>query len=72
MAFGPAVALLDEDPILALLTEADVAVLGVSAGDVAAELSALVRFRLMGLPAGSAAAGNAARALFDHGRVKRL
>ncbi len=62
-AFGPAVALLDEDPIVALLTEADLAY-GV---DVAAGLSALQRYRLMGLPVGSAA-GDAVRLLFDHGR----
>lgn len=40
--------------------------LGVSAAGVAAGLGAMERFRVLGLPAGSAA-GDAARALFDHG-----
>jgi Homeodomain-like domain len=52
------------DPILSLLTEADMAHLHVEAADVAAGLDALTRYRMMGLPPGSAA-GDAARALFD-------
>ena len=65
---GSAVAAVDTvDPILLLLTEADSAHLGFSADDVAAGLSMLERYRVLGLPSGSAA-GEAARALFDHGR----
>jgi hypothetical protein len=56
-----------DDPIVALLSESDMARLAVSARDVAGRLSVLDRYRLFGLPAGSAA-GDAARALFDHGR----
>jgi lambda repressor-like predicted transcriptional regulator len=52
------------DPVVALLTNDDLAHLGVSAGDV---LNALDRYRFLGLPEGSAA-GDAARRLFDHGR----
>jgi hypothetical protein len=58
------------DPIVELLTPADLARLGVSAADVAAgesELSMLDRYRFLGLPQASAA-GEAARDLFDHGR----
>jgi transcriptional regulator with XRE-family HTH domain len=55
------------DPIVALLTEQDLAHLGVSAADVSSGLSALERYRILGLPAGSAAR-DAARELFDHGR----
>ena len=61
-----AVAAVPADPIVALLTEADMAHLG-SAGDVVGGLTALERYRVLCLPAGSAA-GDAARALFDHGR----
>jgi hypothetical protein len=52
------------DPIVELLTFADMAHLRVSARG---ELSMLDRYRMLGLPEGSAA-GDAARALFDHGR----
>ena len=53
------------DPILVLLTDQDLAHLGVSDADVSNGLSALERYRILGLPAGSAA-GDAGRALFDH------
>lgn len=56
------------DPVLELLTPADMARLGVSAADVAAgELSMVDRYRVLGLPETSEA-GRAARDLFDHGR----
>jgi hypothetical protein len=55
------------DPVLALLTEVDLEHLGVSAAEVAGGLTALDRYRIMGLPPDSAA-GDAARGLFDHGR----
>jgi hypothetical protein len=55
------------DPIVVLLTEQDLAHLGVSDADVSNGLSALERYRILGLPAGSAA-GDAGRTLFDHGR----
>jgi hypothetical protein len=55
------------DPTVALLTEADMAWLRVSAAEVSRGLNALERYRIMGLPAGSAA-GDEARALFDSGR----
>jgi transcriptional regulator with XRE-family HTH domain len=56
------------DPVVSLLTDADLARLGVSRAVMAAgELDALTRYRMLGLPAGSAA-GEAARTLFDHGR----
>jgi hypothetical protein len=53
------------DPIVALLTDADLAHVGVSAADVSSGLSALERYRIMGL---RSAAGDAARELLDHGR----
>jgi Helix-turn-helix domain of resolvase len=55
------------DSVLAVLTEPDRAHLGVTAGAVAGGLSKLDRYRMLGLPQGSAA-GDAARRLFDHGR----
>ncbi len=54
------------DPVLSLLTAGDVEHLGVSATDVVGGLTPLDRYRVLGLPAGTA--GDAARALFDHGR----
>ncbi|OBF70498.1 hypothetical protein A5750_23285 [Mycobacterium sp. 852002-51613_SCH5001154] len=56
-----------DDPILYLLTSDDLAWLRVMPSEVAIGLSALERYRFLGLPAGSAA-GDAARAMFDHGR----
>jgi hypothetical protein len=64
----PPVPVVSDDPILALLTEADMAWLGVSAADAAAGLDPLQRYRMLGLPAGSKA-GDAARKLGDHGRA---
>ncbi|MCV7309032.1 helix-turn-helix domain-containing protein [Mycobacterium paraffinicum] len=52
------------DPVLSLLTQADMRRLGIAE---LGELDALVRFRFLSLPVGSGA-GDAARALFDHGR----
>lgn len=57
-----------DDPILESLAPAEAAYLGLSAEVVAAgELSRLDRYRILSLPAGSAA-GDAAREMFDHGR----
>ncbi len=63
---GSTVVALDSDPITSLLTAAEWARLGVSGGG-ARGLNVLERYRLMGLPVGSAA-GDAVRLLFDHGR----
>ena len=59
---SPTVPSVSDDPLVALLTEADVAHLGLSAADVAGGLNALQRYRMLGLPTGSAA-GDAVRAL---------
>jgi DNA-binding CsgD family transcriptional regulator len=60
-----AVPAVSDDPIMSLLTEADLECLGVSAADLVVGLSALDKYRCLGL---SSAAGERARALFDHGR----
>ena len=49
------------DPVLSLLTAGDVEHLGVSATDVVGGLTPLDRYRVLGLPAGTA--GDAARAV---------
>lgn len=54
------------DPIVELLTPADMEHLGVSAADAGGELSMLDKYRILGLPPSEA--GHAARQLFDHGR----
>jgi hypothetical protein len=56
----------EEDPILSLLTADDLRRLGgVSRAQVAVGLTTLERYRILGL---QSPAGDACRALFDHGR----
>lgn len=63
----PAESRASRDPILKLLIEADLKLLGPAVDEFSGGVSPMTRYRLMSLPETSEA-GCAARALSDHGR----